>query len=306
MIIVLNKDAGAGTALTKWNRLYKDKIPGAIIYDTSSSDKTFNIKKMLRENINKGNYEFAAAGGDGTLNHLLNSLLEVARGKEIKNLKIGAIGIGSSNDFHKPINKIGTLPIKIDFSNAEFRDVGYFIFTKNGNHFKKYFLINASIGITAEGNYRFNTPSPLLKHIKQRSSKWAIIYTAVKTLLQYKNQAVQLYTEEWGLVNIKLTNLGVIKNPNFSGNLSYGGKPIYDNGLLQIHLCANLNIFDRLKLFGALQRHKYNLLKNVSSLNTKEIVINAEQKFYVEFDGEIIKTDYVKFGIHHKHIKVCQ
>ncbi len=309
MIIVLNKGAGSGTALTKWKSLNKDKIPEAKLYNVSQGDRADKFKKLLRENITAGNYEFAAVGGDGTLNHLLNSLLEVANNAEIKNLKIGAIGIGSSNDFHKPIKKnkkLDALPIKVDFSNAKYRDVGYLTFKENGSYTKKCFLINASIGITATGNFNFNNPIGVLKHIKKRKSKWAIIYTALKTLLQYKNQSVQIYSEERGVMYVELTNLGVIKNPNFSGNLSYGGKPIYDNGFLQIYLSSNMNIIARLKLFRALQKHKFHLLKNVSSWDTKEIVINAEQNFYVEFDGEVIKTDHVKFGIHQKHIKVCQ
>lgn len=309
MIIVLNKGAGSGTALTKWKSLNKDKIPEAKLYNVYQGDRADKFKKLLRENITAGNYEFAAAGGDGTLNHLLNSLLEVANSAEIKNLKIGAIGIGSSNDFHKPIKKnkkLDALPIKVDFSNAKYRDVGYLTFKENGNYIKKYFLLNASLGITAEGNYNFNNPIGFLKHIKKRKSKWAIIYTALKTILQYKNQSVQIYSDGGKVKHVELTNLGIIKNPNFSGNLSYGGKAIYDDGLLQIHLCNNMEIFSRINLFRALQKQKISLLKNVLSWKTKEIVINAEQNFYVEFDGEVIKTDHVKFGIHQKHIKVCQ
>jgi diacylglycerol kinase family enzyme len=307
MIIILNKDAGSGTAIKKWNKFYKDKIPGAKVYNFSPRDKSCNLKKILRENINKGNYEFIAAGGDGTINLLLNLLLEVANDAEIKNLKIGAIGIGSSNDFHKPVKKkLDALRIKVDFSHAKLRDVGYFTFKENESYIKKYFLINASIGITAKGNYSFNNPIGFLKHIKKISSKWAIIYTALKTLSQYKNQSVQIASDGKDVKHVELTNLGIIKNPNFSGNLSYGGKAIYDDGLLHVILSSNMNIIARLKFFGALQKHKSHLLRNVSSWNTKELVINAEQNFYVEFDGEVIKTDNVKFGIHHKYIKVCQ
>jgi diacylglycerol kinase (ATP) len=251
MIIFFNKNANGGTAIKKSNKFYNDNIPCAKIYYLSSRDKNCNLKKILRENIQKGNFEFTAAGGDGTLNQLLNSLLEVVNDTELKKIKIGAIGIGSSNDFHKPVKKeLKTPSIKIDFSNAKFRDVGYFTFRQNGNYIKKYFLINASIGMTAEGNFNFNNPDGILKYIKKKSSKWAIIYTALKALLHYKNQSVQIYSEGWGAKAVKLTNLGITKNPHFSGDLSYGGKPVYDNGLLQMYLSYNMNIITRLKTFS--------------------------------------------------------
>jgi len=309
MIILLNPSAGGGTALRKWELLNKNvlfKNKELNVFLINGSVKT---KELFQSAIHEGNYHFAAAGGDGTLNYLLNILLDIASEKEIKKLKIGAIGIGSSNDFHKPIKenqRINGIPYKMDFCNTQHRDVGYIFYKGRGTFNKKYFLINASIGITAEGNYLFNNPTRYLKWLKESNTSKAIIFTVIKTLLSYRNQPVHINSKESGSVDINLTNLGIVKNPNFSGNLSYGSSPIYDNGLLEIHLCSNMNIFNRLNLLWSLEKRKFHKIRKVVSWNTKEITITACKPFNVEYDGEVINTDYAKFGVLQKHIRVCQ
>ena len=108
------------------------------------------------------------------------------------------------------------------------------------------------------------------------------------------------------MLNTRLTNLGVIKNPSFSGNLSYGGKANYENGMLQVHICSNMGIFKRIMLFRSLQKQKFRNSKNAVSLSTRKILVKAKQKFCVEFDGEVIRTDNLRFGIHQKYIQVCK
>ncbi len=132
---------------------------------------------LYLKSFNKGNTDFIIAGGDGSINYFLNHLINLVEPDILKQIKIGAVGIGSSNDFHKPFqskNIVEKIPYKLNFKDAVERDVGCLLYEKDGKALKKYFLINASLGITAEGNNFFNNPDFILRFLKKISTQSAI------------------------------------------------------------------------------------------------------------------------------------
>lgn len=309
MLILINPNASGGTALRKWDSVKHDLMnklnnPAFVFLNGAGSMQT-----IVGDALNKGETDFISAGGDGTLNLMLNSIITSSAASQINKIKIGAVGLGSSNDFYKPcsIDKmIKKIPVKIDFENPEFRDVGKITFETDGIVKSKYFLINSSIGITAEANYLFNNPDKILSSLKRRSTSSAIIYTALKKILNYKNFNAEIVSKETGIVKAKVTNLGIIKNPNFSGSMSYGYNANYENGLFNIHLCYEMNLMERFKLFLALNAGKFGQVEKTKSWATGNLVIKSSKPFSVEFDGEIITSNSVEFSVLPKLIKVCK
>ena len=73
------------------------------------------------------NVNCPSATGSGTVNGVLNAIL--AQGADVT---LGAIGLGSSNDFHKPFAKdkrVGGAPVRLDASRAIRADVGRAVLT---------------------------------------------------------------------------------------------------------------------------------------------------------------------------------
>ena len=178
------------------------------------------------------------------------------------------------------------------------------MYEKEGNLFKKYFLINASIGVTAEGNNFFNNPDFILSSLKKVSTQSAITYAAIKNIFTYKNFKVTIGGNNESFT-ANISNLGILKSPFFTGKLRYQSDPLLDNGLFDVHFYESLSKVKLLKLF-------YNLSKGVSdiSLNKKfwrtdRIKISSDKEFAVEFDGEVITTKSVEFSVIPRLIKVC-
>ncbi len=75
MIILLNKNSGGGTALRKWNSIYRK-------LNLNGSTETFIVgingstDKFILESIKKGETDFVIAGGDGSVNYFLNLCYE--------------------------------------------------------------------------------------------------------------------------------------------------------------------------------------------------------------------------------------
>jgi diacylglycerol kinase family enzyme len=267
-----------------------------------------NIGGNIRSALSNGETEFVAAGGDGTVNFLLNELIFVANEFQIHNLKLGAIGLGSSNDFHKPYNEtrlFQNIPYKLNFNKSEFRDVGELSFQLNGKQVSRYFIINASIGITAEGNFLFNNPDRILNHLKKLNTNCAILFSALKTIIRYQDFETEIRRDDTKLTKVNITNLNIIKNPNVSGNLTYGYPAVYNDGKMNFHLAHDMNKFEILSLFLALQNGRINNISKLESFQVSQIEVNSKKVFNLEYDGEVVQTNSILFSMKKELIRVC-
>ncbi len=309
MLLFINPKASGGTALRKWEIIKPELLSKLNNPECLNLNGMESMHNIVRNALNTGETNFISAGGDGTLNLLLNEIINSASYEHISKIKLGAVGIGSSNDFYKPFCKdkmIKNIPLQIDFENAGPRDVGKITFNNDGMLKTKYFLINSSIGITAEANYFFNNPDKILSRLKRKNTSSAIIYTALNKILRYKNFGAEVISGESGMIKTNITNLGIIKNPNFSGDMSYGYNADYTNGLFNIHLCYEMNLPERLELFYMLNRRRFEQIKKTKSWATNKLKFNSSKSFALEFDGEVITTNSVEFSVLPKFIKVCK
>jgi diacylglycerol kinase family enzyme len=255
-----------------------------------------------------GERKFIAAGGDGTINYLLNEILSNTSKTIIDEIQIGAIGLGSSNDFHKPMYSsrlINGIPCKIDFTNTAERDIGCITYVHNEKRIEKYFLVNASIGVTAEANYFFNHPNFILKLFKRMNTSAAIIYSAIHTIMRYNNIELKMIDSKSDSKIFKVANLAITKSPYISGNLKLNYTPNYKNGLLNIHLLGDTTKFELIKILHQLHNKKADSANVFNSSQSSSILIKAEKPFKVEFDGEIIRSNCARFSLLKKRIRVC-
>jgi len=307
MFVLLNSKAGGNRALSRWNEFVRridSNLMSANIYSYNGKQSDTSI---IKEALKKCETEFVAAGGDGTINFLLNLLFKFATKEQLDQIKLGAVGIGSSNDFHKPFssNNPNKFPFNLNFNKVQQRDVCYLSYKDRDTWKKKYFLINVSIGLTADGNKLFNNPSKLLNVLKSINTNSAIYYTAIQEILSYKNKQIIITIDDSKQIQTNLSNIGIVKNPNFSGNLRYSDKVDYTNGLFKVYLCEEMSKIDYLKLLFALMNNNFDSLKKTRSFSCKKISIQSKHDFTVEFDGETIDTNFVKFGILPKGLMVC-
>ena len=307
MQVILNNKACGGAALKKWERVNESLKLNNGSTETFLVGNNGSSNEFIVDSLNKGRINFVIAGGDGTLNHVLNDIINLAEPEILSKVKIGAVGIGSSNDFHKPFqsrNTVNRVPYKLNFTDAFHRDVGYLQFEKEGKLCKKYFLINASIGITAEGNNFFNNPDSILRFLKKFNTQSAITYAVLKNIFTYKNFFAEIRSNN-EISGTYISNIGIIKCPFFSGKLRYQSTPLLNNGLFDIHLYQSLKKWRLLDLFYSLGNGICDNSFNKKFWRTNRLKITSQKEFAVEFDGEVITTKSVEFSVIPRLIKVC-
>jgi diacylglycerol kinase (ATP) len=297
MVIFINPKACGGKAAEKWNRI-TDSLPEEVTSaKVAWADGLIEIKNYIRE----GETEFIAAGGDGTVNHLLNDIVNFSDGR-LKNIKLGAIGLGSSNDCNEEVNGVYC---KVNFDNTKPRDLCKISYEDDsGSVLTRYFILNSGIGITAEANLLFNRPDKLLSFLKRKNTNLAIVYAALKTILTYRNRSVKIRIGKL-VREVKLTNLGIVKSPHFSGNFCYDSKFEASNGNFNIHMCENMSFTRILFTLYRLSKKKFSEYPKTFTFTSDSISIESDRKFAIEFDGEVVETKKAVYTIIPVKLEVC-
>jgi diacylglycerol kinase (ATP) len=307
MIILLNPGAAGGTALEKWRRFSSMMPPLREKIDVCFLGPNVDLDDLVQTAASQGESHFIAAGGDGTVHAVLNALMRLS-GHLRDRTVLGAVGLGSSNDFHKPFspdNALEGIPSLLDFLHPRPRDIGRVSFNRNETAYTRYFLINASIGITAEGNALFNTPDRILAFLKRKNTPLAILYAALRALSLHRNSQFTIDSPGLGPTVLNLTNLGICKNPHFSGSLRYDVPVHYQDGNFQIFTAEEMGLVERVGLLRSLSRGRFRGLRHTRSWQTRDMVVSAGAPFPLELDGEIYITDRAEFTVLKQSLRVC-
>lgn len=307
-IVILNPTAGGGAALDRWSAVRHEverrvgRIRELCLPDCSALDEA--VGYFFR----RGGRRFVAAGGDGTVNALLNSLLRFRDHADFPQVALGAIGLGSSNDFHKQAAAgfPEQTPRRIDFENLRRQDVGCIDAHRGARGMRRHFIVNASLGITAEGNALFNRKSGVMALLKRMSTTAAISSAALSAIARHINIDVRVSFDGGVEHRARLSNLAVMKNANISGGMRAPVPVACDDGLLGVWMEEGLSRTALLKLFVRLNSGVFspNGTSTVGSFRSARI--RGEREFPVEFDGDILYADDVEFSLLPGALEVCQ
>ncbi|RED50143.1 diacylglycerol/lipid kinase family protein [Seonamhaeicola aphaedonensis] len=300
LVILVNLNARQGKSANKWKEICSsilDIFPEETEIVTYMPPCDFNgmIKSLYHEKKIDG---FVSAGGDGSLNYMLNVLLNIEK-SDSRQVYIGGIGLGSSNDFHKPFNKyVKNVPVKINWKICQLYDVGKITYEDINEQFHtRYFIINASMGITAEANYRFNHPKFFLKFLKRYWVDAAIFFTAVKTIFLYRNYNAELLIDDKINETITLSNLSVIKNPNISGSFRYEQNISFNDNVLGLNYCDRMNKVELLRTLIALIKGKFSTNSKRKTYKLKSLNVFIGKPMPIEADGEVFIGKNCRFSV---------
>lgn len=308
MLVLVNPTAAGGRGLDRWRAL----APGACerlgpCTVVAAADVTLARAAVARE-LAAGERRFVAAGGDGTVNLVMSTVVQRAGGAA-RDVAIGAIGLGSSNDFHKPRRSgamLSGVPCRLDFEAAAARDVGRLVYIDaNGQRGERLWLLNASVGATANANRLFTEPDPFLAWLKRRCTTAAMAYAAVRGILAARPAALTLGVGA-ATFSIRARNLGVVKSPHFAGALHYDSPLEPDNGRFHVHLLEAVSLPRLAAALLALARGRFTGRPGTRSWRAERVTIEAAEPFALETDGEVVVARRAELTLLPRAVRVCR
>lgn len=309
MIIFLNNQACSMLARQKWQAMLQSEHMS--LFQQAMIREDLPTQQLIRDLFQQGQRVFIAAGGDGTVNYLMNILMTSLTVDELRVTYFGAIGLGSSNDFHKPMQK--SCLIAVDLNNARYRDVLKIEYTTSGGEEGiRYALLNSSIGFCAQANDHFNTQSVFKSLLKKINVDLAILYSICCTVFKYqfiKNLLIEITQKEQQETHLiaDLANLHIVKSNHVAGGLHYEDGGVLGDSEYALYVASASNRIQLLASLWRLSQGAFNQVNRHKSIPLKEGSINMKcsSSFLMELDGELIRVKSALVSLVSQAIQCC-
>lgn len=269
ILIIVNPKAGKGK-IKKDIPIIREKLENKnyevdVKYTTIKNNAT-NIITEYKENIDI----LIVCGGDGTLSEVINGIQKIN-----KNVFLGYIPTGTTNDFAKSINvSFDKMNIanKINEYNSQKIDMG--IINEKG------FIFSVTFGIFSSTSYKVSTKW------KNIVGRLAYLLYGLTELFNYKTYKLKIKVNEEIIEDEFI--FGSISNSNY-----VGGFHIYKNEGVELDDgCFELLLVKKPKNIVQLFKLTYKVMtgnlndENIYSFKTNNLCIESENNIEIAIDGE--------------------
>lgn len=282
-----------------------------VIYNPYSGDRSFrNNLDLVIEKLQMGNYEVAlhrttsiesiydcikeskdfdcivASGGDGTLNHVINAMIQ-------NNLSIplGILPSGTANDFanHLGISKRLTdaCEVIVNGKTTEF-DLGKIN--------DRYFINVAAGGLLTDVSQKIDI------NLKNTLGKMAYYIKGIEQLPNFRAIPITIRTETQTIQ--EMVYLFVVLNGSSAGGFKLAPDATANDGTLNLIAIKSCNIVELFNLFIKMLKGEHLESSSVIYLRDREFNIQCHEDIETDVDGETGPNFPLNVRVSNKKIKI--
>jgi YegS/Rv2252/BmrU family lipid kinase len=277
--IIANPTSGNRNFSKHWKEIQQLLNQKKIDFSFAFTQFSKHEIELVQNAIQKGFRNIISIGGDGTLHHVVNGIMQ-QRYVKTSDITIAVIPLGTGNDWIKTYNIPNNIEKAIEIISKKktiLQDIGVL---ETDNNPVSYFNNVAGLGYDGYTVYKLKT----LKHF----GPIAYLLSGLAGLLFYKKTVFKIsFNNKIIETNCLMALVGICK---FSGGGMQFTKEVHTaDGLFDITIAKNLNIFDL--IFNIKKLYNGNIVhhKKVETYKTKEItIIPQSSKPFIQADGELI------------------
>lgn len=281
---IVNPRAGKGLSSFDWSYLKSIARVRLSHFKLCLTSGIGDGKKLTEEAIKNGATLIVCIGGDGTLNEVINGIMEQDIATRNKTL-LGYVPMGTGCDFiktvkiHKdPFEALDSIYFRPNISKI---DVGRLSFKDNdGNDCYRHFHNITSFGLGGEVNRRVNNST------KRFGPFLSFIWATLVSILKYGEKEVYLKVDSWPTRKFTVLNIAVANGKYHGGGMCVAPNALTDDGLFDITVIRSLNPFKILLNLPKLYNGKIKDVDGVFTFTGKRIEASSEQKVLLDVDGE--------------------
>jgi YegS/Rv2252/BmrU family lipid kinase len=290
-LFIINPAAGKGKTLKLIpiiESIFKDRKEDELFIEITK--ETGHATEIARKYSSKDVYRIYSVGGDGTLNEVLNGMINSTS-------SLAVIPSGTGNDFIKSIynftkqHSVEDILLKVingREKNIDLCEVN-----------DRYFINIASIGFDAEVAY--NTIR--LKKLPLISGNLAYIIGIIITVFKYNSYRISLNIDG-KVINLNGLLVAVANGRYYGGGINVAPKAKVDDGLFNICAIEKVSRLKILRLFPRVIKGTHAGIKEVSFFDGSTVKIISEDDIVFNIDGEITRGREAEFKIIKDAVKI--
>ncbi len=268
-------------------KFYRDLLPllQLVLYCDVFETQSQGDAITLAANAIANHYDVVfAAGGDGTVNQVVNGML---RGYEppARLPVLGVLPLGSGNDFARSVGaNLNMQQILAALREERFRkiDVGEVTYKSDeGSQGHRYFVNVVDVGMGPE------VVSKVAASGRAFGSAFSYYRAIVSTFFTYKPITMHARAGDWQWHSPMRTF--AIANGKYYGNgLCIAPEAALDDGEFDVFACGGAGVFDFILQSIPLKKGRKVKHQKVSYMKTKQVHLSSDGPVRIEADGEIL------------------
>lgn len=230
-------------------------------------ERGVTIEEAL-DDIDDSYYYILVAGGDGTVDSLVNAM----KGRNI-NIPIGILPVGTANDFAKFLgmpHDVSTCVKQILSTEPKGVDIGQIN--------DKYFVNVASTGLFTDVSQKTDV------NLKNTIGKLAYYLKGLEQLPNFRKLKVSLKSKEVEYDGYMY--LLLVFNGQTAGNFKLATKADTMDGYLDIIMFKAISITELIPLFIKVLRGEHLDSNNILYFKTNELIVHSPEDIVTDIDGE--------------------
>jgi diacylglycerol kinase (ATP) len=278
--IILNPSAGSiGDVDEITARL--SQLPGAEVRVTHRPGSAARFAKTA---IKKGRETIIAAGGDGTLNEVINGI-----GEKLGEARIGLLPLGTGNDFARSIEMPTDLDAAMDVIRAgQTRAVDLVRVTSDE---VRYFVNVSAGGFSGLVNEK------LTPEMKQTWGPLAYLRSAAAALPELRAYRTTLALDNTESITMELYNVVVANGRYVAGGRLIAPDASIDDGLLDVVLIPERPAGELALVVAQIALGTHLSSAAVVHRQAAKVTVNSKPGMWFNVDGELVGNEPATFEI---------
>ena len=280
--IVVNPVAASGKVAKRWPRIARRLKERGIRFSHAITEAAGHATEITRQAIADGYRTIIANGGDGTLNEVLNGLVD--RGSVDPSVRLGVIPGGTGSDFVRTLGvpRDGERSLDcIEADHTKLVDVGEIVFDSPENQHVRYFLNVAGLGFDGEVSEYCNRNS------KAAGGTITYLKGLLVNLAAYHNKRVEVTLDDRTFTQ-RVNSVVVCNGQYAGGGMHLGPGAQVDDGIFDVVIIGDVGKLEFIANIPRVYRGTHLTHPKVSWFRSKTVRVTSHEPMYMQAEGELV------------------
>jgi len=290
---IVNPTAGGYSTYREWPSMRKYLRNEGLLSDYEYTEGIGHAIELAKAAVNAGYRYIIAVGGDGTVNEVVNGILNST---DSYNIILGIVNTGTACSFARSLSIAQDYVSACSLLTGQGRaliDVGVVRCWSQGQPLERFFVNVADVGLGA-------TIADACKHLPTHfghSINFRLrTVEGLRCLLTHRNKLIKLRVGD-EVKAICSCTVVMANGQYFAGGMQIAPHARLDDGLLDVVTVGDVGKFELLKMWPTVYNGSHIRHPKIEERKTTTVTIESNEQLLVEADGDIVGESPASFWV---------